>query len=212
MVVIGRLRAEAVEAVREAGRERRQRHLEADLVVALSGASVGDRRRSGLVGDLDQHLRDQRSRQRGHQRITALVQSVHAESREHVTGHEPLASIDEPSVYGTEIRGARHGRGQVSRLAHVDGGRYDFVTLLGQPPDGDRRVQTARVRQHDLLHVRASLSPALSGAEVSCDHLCASAAAAPGSAVATKIVSSPAIVPATSASSARSIARATALA
>ena len=52
------------------------RDVEADLVVALAGAAVGDRVGALALGDLDEQLRDERPGERGGQRIGALVERV----------------------------------------------------------------------------------------------------------------------------------------
>ena len=50
--------------------------VEADLVVALAGAAVGDRVGALLLGDLDEQLGDERPREGGGQRVDALVEGV----------------------------------------------------------------------------------------------------------------------------------------
>ena len=55
------------------GRERRDRRLDADLVVALAGAAVGDRVAARLARVLDGELGDQRAAERGEERVAVAV-------------------------------------------------------------------------------------------------------------------------------------------
>ena len=133
--------------------ERVRRDIEADLVVALAGAAVGDRVGALALGDLDEELRDQRPGERGRQRVGALVQRVGLEVRPHEVGHEPLAGIDDVGAR----RAGRH-RPLLDALAQraaaeVDGQRDHLgVVLLLEPGDGDGRIESARVGEDDLLH------------------------------------------------------------
>ncbi len=54
-------------------------HVEADLVVALAGAAVGDRVGALALGDLDEQLGDERPGERRRERVDALVQRVRLE-------------------------------------------------------------------------------------------------------------------------------------
>ena len=74
--------------------------IEADLVVALAGAAVGDRVGALALGDLDEELRDERPGERGGQRIGALVQRVGLEVRPHEIGDEALARVDHVGARG----------------------------------------------------------------------------------------------------------------
>ena len=133
--------------------ERVRRDIEADLVVALAGAAVGDRVGALALGDLDEELRDQRPGERGRERVGALVQRVGLEVRPHEVGHEPLAGIDDVGAR----RAGRH-RPLLDALAQraaaeVDGQRDHLgVVLLLEPGDGDGRIESARVGEDDLLH------------------------------------------------------------
>ena len=68
------------------------RDVEADLVVALAGAAVGDGVGALALGDLDQELGDQRPGEGGGQRVGALVERVRLEVRPDEVGDEPLAA------------------------------------------------------------------------------------------------------------------------
>ena len=64
--------------------------VEADLVVALAGAAVGDRVGALSLGDLDQELGDERPGERRGQRVDALVERVGLEGRVAEVGDEVL--------------------------------------------------------------------------------------------------------------------------
>ncbi len=63
------------------GRERRDRRLDAHLVVALAGAAVRDRVAAALARVLDRQLRDQRAPERREQRVAAAVERVGLDRR-----------------------------------------------------------------------------------------------------------------------------------
>src|SRR5439155_16571419 len=56
------------------GRQRLDRHVEADLVVAFAGTAVGDVAGAFFARVINQHLRDQWPRQRRGKRVDVLVQ------------------------------------------------------------------------------------------------------------------------------------------
>ena len=128
--------------------------VETDLVVALAGAAVRDGVGILLRRDLDEQLRDEWPGERGRQRIGTLVERVRLEVRPHEVGHEALPRVDH---VGTR-RAGRH-RSRFDALAQrtaadVDGERHDLgPVLLLEPGNGNRGVETARVGEHDLLHL-----------------------------------------------------------
>ncbi len=133
--------------------QRMRRDIEADLVVALAGAAVGDRIGAFARGDLDEELRDERPGQRRGQRVGALVERVRLEVRPDEIGHEALAGVHDI--------GARGPRGHRSFLdaraqrpaAQVHRERDDLdAVLLLEPGDGDGRIESARVGEDDLVH------------------------------------------------------------
>ena len=130
-------------------------HVEADLVVALAGAAVGDGAGTLAVGDLDEELGDERARQRRGQRVDALVERVGLQVGPHELAHEALAAVDDVGAAGTGLQGAL-GHVVAQRAAtevHRQGDDLHAV-LLPEPGHGDRCVQPARVGEHDLLHRR----------------------------------------------------------
>ena len=133
--------------------ERVGRDVEADLVVALARAAVGDGVGALALGDLDEELGDERPGEGRGQRVGALVQRVGLQVRPHEVGHEALAGIDHVGAR----RAGRHGP-PLDALAQrpaaeVDGQRHDLdPVLLLEPGDGDGRVESARVGEDDLVH------------------------------------------------------------
>ncbi len=132
--------------------------VEADLVVALAGAAVGDRVGALALGDLDQELGDERAGERGGQRVGALVQRVGLEMRPHEVSHEALAGVDDVGARRAGRDGACLDAGSQRSAAKVDGQGHDLdLELLAQPGDGDRRVESSGVGEYDFLHERANL-------------------------------------------------------
>ena len=137
----------------EARVERVDRDVEPHLVVALAGAAVRDRVGALALGDLDQELRDQRSGERGRQRVGALVQRAGLERAPDVLLTEGLARVDD-----VRLRRAGRHRAPLDALAQraaadVDGERHDLDrVLLLEPGDGNGRIEAAGVGEHDLVH------------------------------------------------------------
>ena len=132
-------------------------HVEADLVVALARAAVGHGVAALAVGDLDEQLCDERSRQRGGQRVDALVQRVGLEAGPDELADEAVAAIDDVGAAGAGRERAR-GDAITQRVAtEVDRQGHDLgVVLLLEPGHRDRCIQPARIGEHDLLHLVTS--------------------------------------------------------
>ena len=101
-------------------RERADGDVEAHLVVALAGAAVRDRDRAFLARDVDEQLGDERTRERGGERIHALVQRAGGERRkaERVDEHPARvgdvraqrAGAQRPRRDGVDVLRTRRGR------------------------------------------------------------------------------------------------------
>ena len=133
----------------ELGVERRDRRLDADLVVALARAAVGDRVAARGAGVLDGELRDQRATERGEERVAAAVEGVGLDRRVHVLAHELLAGVDQDRVAGAEVAGLAGDHVPVLvGLAEVHGHRDDLgVVALLDPAQHHRGVEAARVEE-----------------------------------------------------------------
>jgi hypothetical protein len=136
---------------------------ETNLVVALAGCAVGYRVGSGLACDLDQALGDQRTGDRGAQKILSLVQRVRPEHRKHEIADEFFTQILDVNLADTEFPGFPARRLDFLALPYVGRESHDF-TVIGvlQPFQDDRCVQPAGIGEHDfadrlfcalLLHV-----------------------------------------------------------
>ena len=126
--------------------------LEAHLVVALAGGAVGHRVGACLAGDLDLPSGDERPRDRGAEKVDALVNRVGPEHGEHVVAHEGLAQIlDADVAHAERLRLGARGL-QLLSLADV-GSKGDHLAAVGllQPAQDDRGVEPAGVCEHHLL-------------------------------------------------------------
>ena len=127
------------------GCHRGDRDFETDLVVALTGASVGDGRGTELARGLHQVLRDDGTRQRGDEGVLAFVQRVRLEGRHAVFVGEFVARVGNVGLHSTTVEGALANDLEVfSALADVNGDGDDLTAgLLTDPSDGHRGVQAA---------------------------------------------------------------------
>ncbi len=131
--------------------------VEADLVVALAGAAVGDRVGALAASDLDEELGDQRPGEGGGERVGALVERVGLEVGPDEVGDEPIARVHD--VGPRRPGGHRPLLDAVAERAAADIDREGddlAVVLLAQPGDRDRRIEPARIGEDDLLHELAS--------------------------------------------------------
>ena len=127
--------------------------LEADLVVALAGAAVGDGRGAVLVRDVHQVLGDDGAGQGGEQRINALVHAVGLDGGLDDGVAVLLAHVHGLGVDGTHVQGLLLDPLKVLLvLADVAADGDDVEVLLDlEPTDDDGRVQTAGVCKNDLF-------------------------------------------------------------
>ena len=127
--------------------------LEADLVVALAGAAVGDGGGAVLLGGGDEVLDDRRPGQGGDQRVAVHVQGVRLDRRQAVLLGELVLGVGDLGLDGTAREGALADDVQVlAALADVHRDGDDLgARLLGDPADGDGGVQSARVGEYDAL-------------------------------------------------------------
>src|SRR5699024_1247188 len=88
------------------GSERGDRDLEADLVVALAGAAVGDGAGAELLRRLDQVLGDHRAGDRRDVRVGVHVQRVGLERRHAVLLGELVAGVGDVGLDGAAVQGA----------------------------------------------------------------------------------------------------------
>ena len=128
--------------------------LEAHLVVALARGPMRDRVGTGFLGDLDQALGDQRTRDRGTEQILALVDRVRAKHRVDEIAHELFAQIVDEDFLHAERLGLGPDFVEFFALADI-GGERDHLAVIGvlQPLEDDRSIQAARIGQHHFVDV-----------------------------------------------------------
>ena len=173
---------------------RLERELEAQLVVALAGAAVDDRLGAELERDLGDRLGDHGPRERGDERVLALVERVRLE-RLRAPARPRTRPCGRPGRRRRRRPPCRADRRlEVELLADVDEHGDDLVEAVVLLQPGDR---CSSCRARPSRRARRSLS-CVSFQVVRRSSLAELAPAVPSRA-ATKIVFSPAIVPATSA-------------
>ena len=138
--------------------ERLEGDVEADLIVALAGAAVGDRLGAFLVGHIDHQLGDERPAQGGGERILAFVDRAGHQRRPDEQIDEQVAGVDGDGVDRPGLEGLLLDLLDVLALAQVAGEGDDVqVVFLADPWHHDGGVEAAAVGQHDFLtsHRRA---------------------------------------------------------
>ena len=128
--------------------------LEADLVVALAGAAVGDGVGALRHGDLRQLLADDGPGE-GRAQEVGLVLGVHLHGGDDDLVHHLVHKIRHDELGGAGLDGLLLQALQLIPLAHVGGHGDDLgvVVVLLQPGDDDGGIQAAGIGQHDLLNV-----------------------------------------------------------
>src|SRR5438876_5413777 len=109
-------------------------------------------------GDFDLPLRDQRTGNSGAEQVAPLVHGARAQHREDVIPDEGLPEILDVHLARAHLSRLRLDGLQVLSLAQVraEGHHLAAIGLL-QPFEDDRRVEAARVGQHNLLdHLSAA--------------------------------------------------------
>ena len=139
----GHLRGEALDG-----------QLEADLIVALAGAAVGDGVRALLFGDLHQPLADDGPGEGGAQKIV-LIFGAHHHGGDHYAVHHLVHQVLDVQLGRAGLDGLRLQTLQLVALAHVGGNGDDLrvIVVLLQPGDDDGCIQAAGIGQHDLLDI-----------------------------------------------------------
>jgi len=128
------------------GRERGDTGLEADLVVAFSGASVGYGDARVFKGGANQLFCDEGTSDSGVERIAVFVDGVCLERGEDEIADELLAQVEHVGRFGADIERALRGPGEVAGLAEVCQDGDDAVVFLSlEPVDGDGGIQAARI-------------------------------------------------------------------
>ena len=124
--------------------------VDADLIVALSGATVGDGECFFLLCYFDEFLTDERSAQGCAEWVLALVHGVGFYRGKDVVRDELfLGVIGNVPLCPKKVGPPRYLL-EVVLLAKIQGDRNDFgVVLFFEPLDADRGVEPSRVREDD---------------------------------------------------------------
>mmetsp|Transcript_7376 Transcript_7376/g.20112 ORF Transcript_7376/g.20112 Transcript_7376/m.20112 type:complete len:469 (-) Transcript_7376:44-1450(-) len=129
--------------------------LETDLIISLAGRTVRHRVGADLLGNLNLALGNQGPGNGRPQQVDALVRRIGAEHWPHVVPHKLLAEIVHENLLDASSLGLLPRRLELLALSEIRGkGDHLAVVLLLKPLEDDRRIQTARVRQHHLVHLR----------------------------------------------------------
>ena len=135
-------------------------HLEADLIIALAGAAVGDGRGPELSGSLDQVLGDDGTGQGRDQRIRAPVQTIGLERGHAVLLGELLARVRHVGLDGAAVQRSSADDVEIlSTLTDIDGDRDNLsARLLADPADGHGGVETPGVGEDNAVLVNTHVS------------------------------------------------------
>src|SRR5436190_12891938 len=132
--------------------ERSVSQLEANLIVALSGAAMRKGVGANLPRNLDLTARNEWTRHRGAKQIFAIVDRAGAKRRIYERLDELFAEIFDIALVGTRSHGLGSHAGQLaSALSNVSGDADDAraPVVLFEPRDDDRRVQPAGIGEDD---------------------------------------------------------------
>ena len=127
--------------------------LEADLVVTLAGAAVGDVGRAKLVSDLDKLLGEQRARQGGKQRVLVLVHGVCSDGLGQELIRELVAQVEHLAIKNAQVErllflGIQAGL----LLAHVAADANDIeILLVLEPLDTYGCIKTTGICENDFF-------------------------------------------------------------
>ena len=134
------------------GGEALDSQLEADLVIALAGAAVGDGVRALLLGDVHQALADDGAGEGSAQEIVLVLRPHHHGGDDHVVHHFVNQVLD-VQLRCAGLDGLLLQTLQLVALAHVcgDGDDLGVVVVLLQPGNDDGRIQAAGIGQHDFF-------------------------------------------------------------
>ena len=144
------------------GCERLYRQLKAHLIVALAGCAVADRRGAFLFGNLDEALGYHGPGKAGAQQVFALVHRAHLQRGPDAVGHELLAHVLYVYLASAGLYRLFVQRREFLALTHVHRHRDDFaIVVFLEPRYYYRRIQTARIREHDLFLSHCDIPPVI---------------------------------------------------
>ncbi len=138
----------------DVGVQRIGRKLETDLVVALAGRAMRDGIGTGLGGNLDQVLGNQRAGNRRAEQVDAFIDRIGTEHREDEIAHEFFTHVLDENLLDAQHLGLLARRLQFFALAEIGREGHDFGVEFGlKPLQDDRGVEAAGIGENDFLHV-----------------------------------------------------------
>ena len=133
------------------------------MIVAFAGRTVRNRISTRLIGDLNQTLGNERSRDRGAEQILTLIDGIGAKHWEYIIRYKFFAQI--VNIDFLNAKGFRLGTSglYLFTLPNV-GGKCHHLTTIGflQPADNDRSIEATRIGKHDFVDRRHNLEIRLS--------------------------------------------------
>ena len=127
--------------------------LEADLVVTLAGAAVGDVGRAKLVSDLDKLLGEQRARKGGEQRVLVLVHGVCGDGLSQELIGELVAQVEHLAIQNAQVEGLLLLGVQAGLLlAHIAADANNIkILLVLEPLDTYGCIKTTGICENDFF-------------------------------------------------------------
>ena len=127
--------------------------LKAHLVIPFTGCTMRDGIGTGLIGNFDQSLSNQRPGDGSAKQILTLIYRIGTEHGKHEIAHKGFLEIFNINLLHTQcLRLGASGLNFLT-LANIGSESHHF-TLVGflQPAHDHRGIQPPRVREHNLIH------------------------------------------------------------
>ena len=135
----------------DGGLERLGAHFETDLVVTLSGGTVGNVGGAFLVGNSDHFLRNAWSGNGSTEQVSALVNGIALDGFKDVVLNKVLAKVGNDALTGTARDGLGLDGGEVFFVLTDVGAESDHVeSFLTQPLENDGGIETTGVGKDKL--------------------------------------------------------------
>ena len=126
-------------------------HLEAHLVISLSGGSVGNVLSSLFVGDADHFLGNAWTGNGGAEQVAALVDGVALDSLKDIVLDKVGAEVGDDALEGAAGDSlGLDGREVLFVLSDVGAESNHIEAFLAKPLENDRGIETSRVGENDL--------------------------------------------------------------
>mmetsp|Transcript_1192 Transcript_1192/g.2700 ORF Transcript_1192/g.2700 Transcript_1192/m.2700 type:complete len:239 (+) Transcript_1192:700-1416(+) len=121
-------------------------HFESNLIVSLSGGTVGNVLGSGFGGDANHFLGNAGAGNRGSEQVTSLVNGVGFDAVKDIVGNKFLSEISNDTLAGTDGQSlGLNGRKVLFELSHVGAKGDDVKAFFAEPLEDDGSVETTGV-------------------------------------------------------------------